>query len=503
MLPSALMRALLLLVAIAVTASSPPAQERGTAPGDLSADLSAVASAQAEALAKVEHSIWLRSAASQWDHALPVGNGRLGAMVFGTVNRERIQLNEETLWMGGPRDTDNPEARAALPEVRRLLFAGQPREAYALAERKLMGKPWRLESYQSLGDLRLNFDHEGEIADYRRELDLDTAIARVTYRVDGVRYTREVFASHPDQVIVVRLTVDRPGRAVLRHLDRSTAGRAHRDRRQRSARPRRRSLPAEGPVVPRLGEGDGATAGRRRRSRSASSSRTPTRRPSSWPRHQLQGQQPPDQVRARSDARGARSPTRNCSRRTSPIISASSAAWRCASAPPAPPRSLCRRTSGSMRVKHGASDPGLDALYFQFGRYLLIASSRPGDLPANLQGLWNDSMSPPWDTRLPPQHQPADELLAGRGDQPRRAARAAVRFPRFAARAGPQDGARALRRARVRRPSHHRRLGLHVAGRSAALGAVADGRGLARPASVGALPVRAAIARSWRGRTRS
>ena len=107
--------------------------------------------------------------------------------------------------------TDNPEALAALPEVRRLLFAGQPREAYALAERKMMGKPWRLESYQSLGDLRLTFDHEGEITDYRRELDLDAAIARVTYRVDGVRYTREVFASHPDRVIVVRLTVDRPG----------------------------------------------------------------------------------------------------------------------------------------------------------------------------------------------------------------------------------------------------------------------------------------------------
>ena len=95
-------------------------------------------------------------------------------MVFGTVNRERIQLNEETLWMGGPRDTDNPEARAALPEVRRLLFAGRPREAYALAERKLMGKPWRLESYQSLADLRLNFDHEGEITDYQRSLDLDS-----------------------------------------------------------------------------------------------------------------------------------------------------------------------------------------------------------------------------------------------------------------------------------------------------------------------------------------
>ena len=125
----------------------------------IGAVLSIVTTAAHQQLAtpSTDHTIWLRSAASQWDHAFPVGNGRMGAMVFGTVNRERIQLNEETLWMGGPRDTDNPEARAALPEVRRLLFAGQPGEAYALAERKLMGKPWRLESYQSLADLRLNF----------------------------------------------------------------------------------------------------------------------------------------------------------------------------------------------------------------------------------------------------------------------------------------------------------------------------------------------------------
>ncbi len=158
-----------------------------------------------------DHTIWLRTAAGQWDHAFPLGNGRIGAMVFGTVNRERIQLNEETLWMGGPRQTDNPDARAALPEVRRLLFDGKPVEAYALAERKLMGKPWRLESYQSLADLRLTFDHEGEITEYRRSLDLDAGVARVTYRVGGVQYTREVFASHPDRVIVVRLTADRAG----------------------------------------------------------------------------------------------------------------------------------------------------------------------------------------------------------------------------------------------------------------------------------------------------
>ncbi|MGH9311823.1 MAG: glycoside hydrolase family 95 protein, partial [Vicinamibacterales bacterium] len=156
--------------------------------------------------------LWYTRAAPQWDHAMPLGNGRLGAMVFGTVGRERIQLNENSLWMGGLRERDNPDALAYLAEVRRLLFAGSPVEAYALAEKKLMGRPSRLESYQTLGDLRIAFDHDGPIEDYRLELDIDSAIARITYRAGGVRYTREVFASHPHQAIVVRLSADTPGR---------------------------------------------------------------------------------------------------------------------------------------------------------------------------------------------------------------------------------------------------------------------------------------------------
>ena len=129
--------------------------------------------------------------------------------------------------MGGPRDTDNPEARSHLPEVRRCSSPGKPREAYALAERKLMGKPWRLESYQTLGDLRLRSITKATITDYRRELDLDTAVARVTYRVGGVRYTREVFASHPDQVIVVRS----PRRPARSRSARGSIGRRMRHRR--------------------------------------------------------------------------------------------------------------------------------------------------------------------------------------------------------------------------------------------------------------------------------
>src|SRR5262245_27011675 len=95
--------------------------------------------------------------AKEWNQALPLGNGRLGAMVFGNVNAERVQLNENTLWMGGPRETNNPDALKHLEEVRRLLFAGLPVEAYAVAEKHSMGRPFRLESYQTLGDLRLTF----------------------------------------------------------------------------------------------------------------------------------------------------------------------------------------------------------------------------------------------------------------------------------------------------------------------------------------------------------
>ena len=357
--------------------------------------------------------IWLRTPAAQWDHAFPIGNGRLGAMVFGTVNRERIQLNEETLWMGGRRDRDNPEALAALPDVRRLLFAGQPREAYALAERKMMGTPSRLESYQSLGDLRLIFDHEGDINHYRRELDLDAAIVRVTYRVDGVRYTREVFASHPDQVIVVRLSVDRPGALTFSTwIDRQQAARTEivgNDRLDLVGRLSGRDGLAFLASVRILREGgtqetfperihvEGANAATivvaAGTSFKSGSTASPTEAASRDP-------DLPARVRADAD----RDLKTASAKRYADLADAHSADHRqlyqrvsLRLGPASSDMSSTPTDERLARVAKGASDPGLDALYFRFGRYLLIASSRPGDLPANLQGLWNDSMSPPWD----------------------------------------------------------------------------------------------------------
>ena len=137
--------------------------------------------------------LWYRQPAAQWVQALPVGNGRLAAMVFGDVGKEHIQLNEDTVWSGDKRDRSNPEAAKSVPEIRRLLQEGHPAEAQALADRTMISIPRALPVYETLGDLWLDFGEASESSNYRRELDLDTGIATVQYTAGGVRYTRESF----------------------------------------------------------------------------------------------------------------------------------------------------------------------------------------------------------------------------------------------------------------------------------------------------------------------
>jgi alpha-L-fucosidase 2 len=155
--------------------------------------------------------LWYSNPASEWTEALPVGTGRLGGMVFGGIEEEHIQFNEDSLWTGIPRDYSNPEAYEYLPEIRKLLFVGKQREAEELAARKFMSVPLRQERYQPFGDIRIRFTGlREEIRDYRRELDLDSAVARVTYLSGKTKLTRAVFASFPDQVLVIRLASDTP-----------------------------------------------------------------------------------------------------------------------------------------------------------------------------------------------------------------------------------------------------------------------------------------------------
>ena len=147
-----------------------------------------------------EVTLWYRRPAAAWIEALPVGNGRLGAMVFGGTQQERLQLNEATVWTGGPYDPNQPAGHLSLPEIRRLVFAGRLAEAEALFERTMMARVWDQAKYQPLGDLRLTLPEHALPRDYRRELDLDTAIATTRYRIGEAAIRREVFVSAVDDV---------------------------------------------------------------------------------------------------------------------------------------------------------------------------------------------------------------------------------------------------------------------------------------------------------------
>ncbi len=164
--------------------------------------------------------LWYDHPAAEWLQALPIGNGRLAAMVYGGTSKEVLQLNEGTLWAGGPHDYDNPEALAALPQIRQLIFANDLHRAQDLVNAHFMGRPVVQAPYQTVGSLELDFDMPAPPTDYRRQLDLETALLTVSYRAGGVHYQREAFASVPDNVIILRLTADHPGKIsfTLRYL---------------------------------------------------------------------------------------------------------------------------------------------------------------------------------------------------------------------------------------------------------------------------------------------
>ncbi len=154
--------------------------------------------------------LWYNKPAAKWEEALPVGNGRLGAMVFGKTNEERIQLNEDTYWTGGPYSTVKKDGYKSLPEIQKLVFEGKSIQAHNLFGRTMMGYPVEQQKYQSLADLYLSFLNHDKFTDYKRWLDLETAITGCEYRCNGIKYRREIFSSAPGQVIAIRITADHP-----------------------------------------------------------------------------------------------------------------------------------------------------------------------------------------------------------------------------------------------------------------------------------------------------
>jgi alpha-L-fucosidase 2 len=362
--------------------------------------------------------LWYRQPAAKWSQAVVLGNGRLGAMVWGGVETERLQLNEDTLWSGGPKDWNNPKAKDVLPLVRKALFAGEYVQADALC--KQMQGPYT-QSYQPLGNLYLDFGKGGEAAAYRRELDLATGVATVTYERDGATFTRQVFVSHPDQVIVVRLTCSKPGRiaftARLDSLLRHAVAPAGADTLVMTGRCPKHVDPvylktSKNPIIyDEEGDGEGMRFDTRIRAAADGGKVAADEKGL----HVTGADSVTLTLSAatsyngfdKSPGRQGKDATAAASKHLNAV--AKKSVGKMLAAHVADHHRLMGRVSLDLgetpempvdeRLKQygkGKPDPALAALYFQFGRYLLITSSRPGTQPANLQGIWNEDMRPAW-----------------------------------------------------------------------------------------------------------
>ena len=348
--------------------------------------------------------LWYRQPAANWNEALPIGNGRLAAMIFGGAAIERIQLNEDTIWAGEKRDRSNPEGAKNLAEVRRLLFAGKPKEAEVLADKTIIATPRRMPPYQPLGDLVLTFAGMESVSDYVRELDIDSAVARVSFVSDGARYTRETFASAVDKVIVVRIECDK----------RSSLSFSATLARQQDSRTR---IIGNGRVVI---EGEAIARG----------DRHPDERKvgvkftgmldviaggghvaSDAEKVVVENANSATLVFAAATNFREKDPATKCNelladakrklfaRVRSDHVADHQRLFRRVVLDLDAPQSDLPTDERLKQVQNGGTDLGLEGLYFQFGRYLLIASSRPGSMAANLQGKWNEQMQPSWDSK--------------------------------------------------------------------------------------------------------
>ncbi|HVU34508.1 MAG TPA: glycoside hydrolase family 95 protein [Opitutaceae bacterium] len=360
--------------------------------------------------------VWLAAPAEHFFEATPLGNGRLGATIYGGIADDRIVLNEDSMWSGSPQDADRPDAARYLPEIRRLLLEGKNVEAEALVNAHFTcagkgsgfgaGANVPYGSYQTLGDLHLLFpEAHGPVTEYRRELDLAHAICRVTYEQGGVRYTREAFVSAPAEAVVIRLTASRPGAisfdARLSRPERAAIETVGHDQLLMSGQlndgydgkkgvryaARLRAVAQGGTVS----SADGAVSVRNA-DEAVVLITAATNIRSFGGRHEDH----PSAAAADDLAKAGATPYAQL--REQHIAAYSQWFDRVSLQLGSPdPIAAARPAPDRLAAFHaGGNDPSLAALYFNFGRYLLISSSRPGGLPANLQGLWADTIQTPW-----------------------------------------------------------------------------------------------------------
>ena len=399
------------------------------------ASLSLGAKARASNRPSEDLRLWYEQPASHWEEALPIGNGRFGAMLFGRVGQERLQLNEDTLWAGSPYTPDNRDALAALPEIRKLIFEGKYKEATELASARMMAKPLQQMSYGTLGDLLLTFEGARPPRRYERSLDLKTAIARTRFTTARGSIDRECFASAPDQLVVLRMTAsagerinftlgyrgprevqkappdyqgaatelvedakvdwlkaepveeDRSGAIVASAADGSLLITGH--NKAQNGVPAGLTYALLGKVIT---EGKLHASGGSLTVSGAREVLLLLAAATSYRRYDDSSGDPVAIVRKRIAAGSGRNYAvlkrahvadyRGFFDRFAIDLGQSAAAKL--------------PTDRRVAKAESADDPALAALYVQYARYLLISSSRPGTQPANLQGIWNEGTNPPW-----------------------------------------------------------------------------------------------------------
>jgi len=362
--------------------------------------LSANLTAQNDTLLK----LWYNKLAEQWVEALPVGNGRLGAMIFGNPYHERIQLNENTVWAGQPNRNDNPDAKEALPRVRQLIFEGKFKEAQDLVNQKFISKISNGMPYQTVGNLNLSFPGHENFTNYYRELNIEKAVATTHYNVGGITYKREVFASIPDQVIIVRITANKPGKLNFSasmdrptQIDVSTEGN---DKLILSgitgdcdAVKGKVKFQAQVKIA-----NEGGTIWATENTLNVSNANTATiyiSIASSFKNY--------SDINANAGERASvylqSALKKDYAQGLKDHISAYQKYFNRVSLNLGITDSVKNPTNIRIEQFAKGNDPQLAALYFQFGRYLLISSSQPGGQPSTLQGLWNDQLYPPWDSK--------------------------------------------------------------------------------------------------------
>jgi alpha-L-fucosidase 2 len=391
-----------LMMSLLITASARQRQQLSSTTTNL-LSTAPVSSQREEAAA---YKLWYdKPSGSIWENALPIGNGRLAAMIYGNVEEDIIQLNESTVWTGSPNRNDNPDALASLPEIRKLIFDGKQKEAQELAHKTIESKKSHGQMYQPVGNLLLKFPGHAQYSNYRRELDIEEAIARTTYEVNGVRYTRTVFASLPAQVIVVRLTAAEAGKlsftAALSTLQKKATRKAN-----------SRELIINGTTAGHEGvEGgkvqfngiarivtDGTITQAADSAITVSNAATATIYISMATNFVNYNDLSADAVKCSQQYLAT------AAQKSYPqLLKEHSAAYRKfydrVKINLGTSEAVNLPTDVRLKQFATGNDPQLAALYFQYGRYLLIAASQPGGQPASLQGLWNNKMSPPWDSK--------------------------------------------------------------------------------------------------------